>query len=313
MIGRWAIVAVFAGALWVYAVSCITRPKPMRAGLMQSPANEMRVVRNVARYTQFGWPIGAAFAVLASTMPGVLSVVLDTGSALACLAGVVGIVPLSLWLAELCDWGRDESLGRRFRTSAWLISLLFIVFVVVLANLFSGLLGSFLGLLNILALWAVFGAVIGLGLFVVSVLQLTVLIQNALANAIMAEGRVERIAAKKLEDEARSGNAPPGEIRRAAPRPIPCTECGYDLTGLPGDNSCPECGTQRGQSLFAGPIDKFRIRPPPVLDTTPIPLQGLDDQPDEPSAESGKPAPSSAPKHKGVERTEDVKPYDLAD
>lgn len=307
-LGRWPLVCVLASLLWMYSVLEVTRPKPMRPGLVEPPEREMRTARSLAFRSQVGWVVGSVLAFVAMRTTGVVDTVLMAGSALAILAGIVGTIPLSLWLGELADWGRDESLGRRFRTSAWLISLLAVVFLVVLAQFASGLLGPVLGLLNIIALWAGIGATVGLGLFVVCLLQMVVLTQNAMANAVLIEGREERMRAKKLEAEQRSGHAGPGEIRRPAGRPIPCPECGYDLTGLPGDTPCPECGTQRGQSIHSGTLDRFRVRPPPVVDTTPIPLEGgVEEEPAEPG-EGG-----SKSRKQGIDRPEDVKPYDLAD
>ena len=72
---------------------------------------------------------------------------------LSMTAALVGIVPLSVWLGELSDWGRDGSLGMRFRASAWLISLVGFWFIQVAASI-VGVGATLGGLLSALAFWS---------------------------------------------------------------------------------------------------------------------------------------------------------------
>lgn len=315
--GLFPIAGLPAALYWACCVMLITRPKPMRPGLREHPSKEMPLTRKIAWLSQLGWVVTGGLELLALIVPGTAAPVVSGLGELFAIVGVVGFIPLSIWLSELADWARDEGLGRRFRLSAFLIGLLVVQFIATILNVFSTTPGTFLGFLNILALWASLGAFIGAVLFVICLLQLAALAQNALSSAIVAEGKEERAQLKKLEAEARSGHAPPGEIRRPAGRTQPCESCGYDLTGLPATNPCPECGHQTVLGTTRPPVSWRVQRPtPPPIDTTPIPLEGGEVDPPSPSTQSGQdPAPPKpAQKKRGVlDRPDEVDPYELAD
>lgn len=276
-----ALLAV-VGLAWAWIVWQVTRPKPHRAGLSESPEKEMLRVRRSARLTQCAWPVAGALKAIAAgmagagaPMPAVLPFLILAG--VLTVVAFMGFVPLSLWLADLADWAMDTPLGDRLRLVAWLIALGGSVATIAWSGAaVAAAVGAVVGPFALVGYIATIAALVGLLLLMVAEVQLLNMARWARRNAVAGMDRDLRVAIRK----ARRFDGTGPKATADAPIPAgagahlgpfsPCPNCGYEQEGLPPGAPCPECGREPeggpGRGIVMRPLKRD-----PTLDV-PIPL-----------------------------------------
>ncbi len=130
--------AGITGVFWWLGVWIVTRPRETSAVPRTELENEWLRCRWAARLTQIGWSVAglgacgtilssraamaaAAMAVLPYT-PTATVRAFESITYLGHFAGLVGLVPLCIVVANLADWAGHSALGDRFRYSAYLVT-----------------------------------------------------------------------------------------------------------------------------------------------------------------------------------------------
>lgn len=177
---------VWLGASWAVTIRRPRGDRTNRDEILDSEA-----IRWAARGAQGLW-------VLAS---GMQALWLLTGWAalgvlggLLTLAAMYGLVPLAIYLSSLADWSGDMGIGNRMRASAWCIAvcgtlLLALSVLMMLPTGLVGLLAIAVPLLSIAVL-------IGLLLFCISIIQLSLNAVWAIRNWVEARDREIRMEEK---------------------------------------------------------------------------------------------------------------------
>lgn len=247
--GNQSVAALAVGAAlgWLGAVWVVTAPRPFQSHMSLNPKRELRVVRTLARLTQGFWALSTLANLLASMTPSAATG-LDAVSGLSELIGLVGFIPLGIWLAHLADWAGDTSLAFRLQLSA--ISIVASAVIVAAGFTLGPYLGPVGAILRLIGVFASFAYVVGLIVFFFSVLQMANMTRWAVRNAETALDRDRRLAdrAALQADAAR---------RQRDVRPP-------DDPGIEFDQQRPDPGHPKfhGQRLeHEGDLDPYDVAP----------------------------------------------------
>lgn len=241
----WTFAAAAATIFWLLGVFIVTEPR--RSSLTNTPEarRAWRFTRWTIRILYLAWPASvlAVFVGIRFTAAGIASMNAGLGPGLSAytnhtdiaagilaLIGVIASVPLCIFLTDLAEWARNESLGERFRSAAW--GLAFGGLVLLLSQAAWGRMGAlnFVPVVaRVFACIAFFG---GLLLMLISLVQLAFTALWAIRNAQEAgtiEGRRAERRARELERDLASlrtaslplttdpAAAPPKRSNRPAP------------------------------------------------------------------------------------------------
>ena len=242
---------VLASGCWTAGIWMITRN---RTGLgtitPDTVLDNVNLVR-VIRLLSFAWPTWISLIVTASMSANIAA---NGGTAIAspmtfsiliaavAMVAWIGLIPVSVYFAEMSYWASDDRLASRLRAT----TLVMVVFGIATA------VSKLLMLTNLpLATpaasvygWSVilsFGATLVL---FYSIFRMTMLLNWVLSHQILSSERYDRINARIDNDLNRKG---------AHSSETACEHCGYNLKGLPKDGRCPECG-ELSQSPLLFPI-----------------------------------------------------------
>lgn len=314
-------------AAYPAGVVILSRPRPEPFAERENPMLDSAKFRTGVRVAAGFWAgalslvaIGGLVAISGS--PGVGSGFMLAGG-LVGVGALIGLVPTSIFIAELEFWMSDDDGGWQLRGAAWCM-MIFGVLAVPLA--------LFMPLFAFMAALVVFGAAFVLFRHIIGCVTQA---RWVLRYQEQKEGQAERIT-ERLRDRTERGGTVAGST--------PCLECGYELRGLPYGGRCPECGasyadrtpvpTRRPPSrrpeddepialdetdtppkgFIRSRMPSFgKVPPPPPRDDTPIPLAG--DAPEaDPDTDDDMQAPQpSASSEPATPPADDDAPIPLAD
>jgi predicted Zn-ribbon and HTH transcriptional regulator len=227
LFGGWLGYAMLlaGGAAWVGGIWLISGRRPPDFHALGNPILDAERSRLTVRVASGGWAlfvvlivVGAAFN--AGGMAGATGVIAIAAS-IAGLAAFAGLVPISIFVAELEFWMSDDTGGWQLRGAAWAM-LIFGVLALV-----SGFVTPFL------AVWCSVVVLVAAGILFWHIIGCSTQARWVLRYQRDNEGRAERIT-ERLRDRTERGGTVAGST--------PCLACGYELRGLPYGGRCPECG-----------------------------------------------------------------------
>jgi hypothetical protein len=240
--------AVLLGSLaWAAGTWIISMPRPTEFAEHENPIMDSPRWRLGVRVASAMWILYLLLAIgaVAAEGVGVLEPTLLIAAGLAGLAAFIGLVPLSVYVAEIEFWMSDDTGGWQLRGAAWAILVFGVLFIVMSA------IAPFLGF------WCLIVLLVATGVLGWHILGCANRTRWVLKYQQQNEGRSERIT-ERLRDRSERGGTVAGSM--------PCLECGYELRGLPYGGRCPECGTSYAD------LTPFPILSNPVKDETPIDL-----------------------------------------
>ncbi len=220
---------VLASLAWLFAVWTMLSPRPAQACRPAPPHQDWAFVRWSARFSQVGWVFGFGLAGVAHFTPipavanaiHIISLILMSGA-------LLGLGPVCIYFARLCDWAEDDAVAARLRLFPWTL-----VFVTIgLASGFTFLptvsRGIFTFVLGPLGSIFAIGLVICFGIGLMAIMQTGNLMKWVLIN------RDESLAADR-----RGSDRIVARMDVAAPR--------HDPSTVPAE--CP-------QRVWSGPANR---------------------------------------------------------
>lgn len=229
-------IEIMASLLWVAGIFFITQPRPGKGTIRPDKVLDEPRLRLAIRVLNLAWPlsalIGAALAALKATTTGGPAFVVGLLTVLNALTGIIawlGMIPTSIYLAELAYWSSNDTLAHRMRGAAWILAV--VGTITALLTGFGLLLGS-----SALLFVAVFpGILIFLTVVVYNFtfLQMTSVMHEVIKHQHLAAGSFERMQERRKREEQYRGRIVDDTY---------CDECGYNLIGLEQGGRCPECG-----------------------------------------------------------------------
>jgi predicted RNA-binding Zn-ribbon protein involved in translation (DUF1610 family) len=168
--------------LWYLGVFLVTRPRPVMPSTLIDPRQEWFALRLASRITQAGWPLLIGLGLLLVKLQANAAAATATASAAANAAGVAapppvtppsvlywmggvaaiiaaaGIVPLCIYLSNLCFWAVDTALAINFRACAFTVTAaaaagVLLALRFVFAGAFTGTLGTVITWPVLVAAW----------------------------------------------------------------------------------------------------------------------------------------------------------------
>lgn len=228
---QWlAIGAGIAAIAWLAGVYILTDPRRSDAIDPVSEKRQWRKTRWVVRILFLAW-LGASIAVylgIRLTFAGVAGMRMgqgagpaayvkytDIAAGICVFIGIAAFIPFSIMLIPFAEWARAYSMAERLRSAAW--GLCVGGFVAILCHVLMGKLGPLDFIAVVLRSLGAVAFLLGLGLFIISTMQLAVIsvwaIRNAHEHGEVNQRRAERQARELERDMA---IAPPPGVQPSA-------------------------------------------------------------------------------------------------
>lgn len=245
---------VLASGCWTAGVWMITKKRTGIGTVTPDKVLDSALMIRTIRLVSFAWPCWISLIVSAAMMARIAAaggtplgspMVYNILIAAAGMIAWIGLIPVSVYFAEMAYWASDDRLANRLRATAWVMVVFGIATVV--SNLVARSTLPIAAPARIVQAWA---SIFSFGATVVlfySIFRMTTLLNWVLSHQKLSAQRYDRINARIESDLDRRG-----EIAT----PTSCDQCGYNLQGLPKDGRCPECGNTFGSPQL------FPIRDP---------------------------------------------------
>lgn len=281
--------AIFGGATllagaaaWVAGIWIISQPRPHEFAELNNAILDAARSRITVRVAAGLWGLFVVFSLAsqASTGVSVLGPTLDVAAGIAGLAAFAGLIPISIFVAELEFWMSDDTGGWQLRGAAWMM-----VIFGALAMILTVIASPFF------AFWAFLVVAVAAGILFWHILGCVTQARWVLRYQVQNEGRAERIS-QRVRDRTERGGTVAGSM--------PCLECGYELRGLPYGGRCPECGESYAEHTPLPIHRPFAAKRPGEDDPIDLdldehaPIQIIQSKP----AAFGKPASDTTPSEK---------------
>jgi len=261
----FVVVAVASPILWPIGVWMLSSPRRGIGEVTRDGVLDNDALRNATRGLACAFPAAIGLAVLANAT-GVTSPIVHGFIELVWIAGWIGLVPLSVYLSAVAYWATDHGAANSLQGTAWIMcasgTLVALFEILGRTSLPISAAAPFISIF----LYAIL--VIAIGFLFYRIMGLGSSISWVLANQQARAGSAERVR-RKIEDRT-------GAPNRVAD--MTCNECGYDLSGLPLGGACPECGESYADRTNRPIRDPALDRP--RHDSSDIPIEGLEFDPD---------------------------------
>jgi len=228
---------VFAAFMWIAGIFFITLKRPGIGSIRPDIVLDDDRVRLTVRLLNLSWPAGAlisaAHAALISTPSGGNSFAVGSLAVLESVIGIVswiGMIPTSIYLAELAYWSSHDNLAHRMRGAAWILAVIGTLTAVMTG--FGLLLNS--GTLLFLAIFPSIIIFFTIIVYNFTFFQMAHVMHWVIKHQRLAASSFERVEERRKKEEKYKGRIVDD---------MPCDFCGYNLIGLEQGGSCPECGT----------------------------------------------------------------------
>jgi uncharacterized membrane protein len=204
--GRGVLQAV-SPLLWIGAVFLVTARRPTTEATTDDMMLDRAWFRTLVRVMQLAWPAGVAVMIAPGVLAGLGVPVPGWSGTAATILGsmlvfvaAIGLAPLCLYLAALADWANADGIADRLRTAAFFTGVFGVLSVLLaLISMIPFLLGPIAGVLSIITGIL---AIVGIGLLVVSMVQLALLAYWAVKNWHESKEREQRMELKRQAREA---------------------------------------------------------------------------------------------------------------
>lgn len=226
--------------LWIAGIYFITQPRPGKGTIRPDKVLDNNRMRQAVRMLNLAWPaaalVSAILAALRSSTSGGPPYIVDTLTVLRDLIGIIawlGMIPTSIYLAELAYWSSNNHLAQRMRGAAWILAVVGTITIVIRG---SGLVFNSPVLLFV----AIFPSILIFLTIVVynfTFIQMTGVMHEVIKHQRLAAGSFARVEERRKREEKYRGRIVDDTY---------CDECGYNLIGLEQGGRCPECGTSFG-------------------------------------------------------------------
>lgn len=139
---------LLASFAWYTATYFLTRARPRMPGIEIDVSKEWRLSRWATRGLQPGWIVSSALLVAEANSTGGIGQPWLIVALVAAYVGMLGLLPLLLYFANLMDWADDTEFAYRIRGCSMLIAVgLFLTASIPVLRLLGGIIAS--------TLWAV--------------------------------------------------------------------------------------------------------------------------------------------------------------
>jgi predicted Zn-ribbon and HTH transcriptional regulator len=230
-------IGLLSALLWIVGIYFITLQRPNRENIRKDRVLDNDRFRLIVRVVNIAWPADAILTVvlvsLMNSTNGVSNVLLGLLAALAILISItawVGMIPTSVYIAELAYWSSNNVIADRLRGAAWVLAVVGTI-VALLTGLDAVSGNRAFGFIAFFPSVIIFLAII---VYNYSVIQMTNVMHWVIKNQVHAAGSFNRIEERRKKEEQYKGRIVDD---------TPCDFCGYNLIGLEPGNQCPECGT----------------------------------------------------------------------
>lgn len=229
VIGRFspifgAAILVLGAVAWAAGVWIISQPRPPEFAELDNAILDTARSRLTVRVAAALWAAFILLLLVSDLATGVsfLGPTLNAAAAIAGLAAFAGLIPISIFVAELSFWMSNDAGGWQLRGAAWMM-MIFGALAMILTVIAS----------PFFAFWALLVVAAAAAILFWHILGCVTQARWVLKYQIENEGRSERIN-QRIRDRTERGGTVAGSM--------PCLECGYELRGLPYGGRCPECG-----------------------------------------------------------------------
>jgi len=222
---------------WIVGIWIITEIRPNRESIVRDKTLDNDKFRLIVRLVSIAWPLylysSFAHSALAQTAnpSGALMIPLAIVALITGIVAWIGLIPTSVYFAEMGYWASHDHLAQRLRGTAWAMTTFGVLTALLAAIGMTG--GSLAGAASFVSFFTILALVVAVVVFLFTVFQLGSVMRWVANHQQLAAGSADRVRERVERDINTSGVITTG---------LKCRVCKYDLNGSPFGGCCPECG-----------------------------------------------------------------------